>query len=126
MMEELIARLEKADAGSRSLDWDIHLRDGPDGVGAYGDHPAYTTSLDAALTLVPSDVDYVHILVNRPGAFMVYTAPTESTNTGKAAVGRLVTSDPHDSHTISAATPALALCIAALKARQAAMVPERT
>jgi hypothetical protein len=45
--------LEKAEGPSRDMDWAIHCRNGLDGVGSYGNHPAYTASFDAALTLVP-------------------------------------------------------------------------
>lgn len=56
-MSELIALAERVEAATgpdRNLDMMIHGRDGPDGIGAYGDHPAYTASLDAAMTLIPS------------------------------------------------------------------------
>ncbi len=65
--EELIAELEQAAEGSRELDIDIHKALGwelaPPEAGCTwwntngdtfnGDTPHYTTSLDAALTLVP-------------------------------------------------------------------------
>jgi hypothetical protein len=49
----LADRVQSADGPDRSLDWEIHLRNGLDGVGAYGAHPAYTASLDDAVKLVP-------------------------------------------------------------------------
>jgi hypothetical protein len=49
---ELAERCEKATGPDRALDWEIHCCNGLEGVGAYGPHPTYTASLDAALTLV--------------------------------------------------------------------------
>ncbi len=51
----LADRCEKAIGPDRALDWEIHLRNGVDGVGMYGAHPAYTASIDAALMLVPEE-----------------------------------------------------------------------
>lgn len=52
-MTEQSNACEKANGPDRALDWEIHLRNGLWGVGMYGSHPAYTGSVDAALTLVP-------------------------------------------------------------------------
>ena len=49
---DIIDRLEKADAPDRTIDWMIHVMDGLDGVGSYGNHPAFTASLDAAIALL--------------------------------------------------------------------------
>ena len=72
--------------------------------------PAYTASLDAALTLVPVDADFVHLLKHKDAE-------------GWAAVGRLVTSDRDDKGTVRAPTLPLALVIAALSARAALATP---
>ena len=103
-MTDLIARIESADGPDRELDWAIHMRDGLLGVGMYGDHPLYTASIDAALTLVPV-CHYMH----------VYTPY------GEVLQGYAVVSDRDDGplFTSIAATPALALAAAALKARGA-------
>lgn len=140
-MKELIERLEKAEAGSRELDWAIRGHLGlveipievvfgrNDGcwarrvdeqiidIGSFMDSgatssdvylPRYTTSVDAALTLVPDE----------------WTAWEVASRGGKrkfrAEVSRL--RDPSDYGSEEgeyghASTPALALCIAALKAR---------
>lgn len=52
-LEELAARVEALQGPNRAADWQVHLRDGLDGVGMYGDHPHYTASIDAAMSLVP-------------------------------------------------------------------------
>lgn len=99
---ELIERLEKATVPDRALDWEIHLRNGVEGVGAYGRHPTYTTSVDAALTLVPPH----HLWSLRQGI------------EARAIVWMLETDyderDPPTGYTTT--FPAMALCIAALKA----------
>ena len=100
-MDELIARIEAASGGSRELDWEIHLRDGLDGVGAYGAHPYYTSSIDAALTLVPDGFDWT--LGHTNGGLTIH-----------AEVG-----GRGDEYLRFGATPALALCAAALRARAA-------
>lgn len=53
MADELkLAELcEKADGPDRNLDAMIHGRNGPEGVGNWSDAPAFTASLDAAMTL---------------------------------------------------------------------------
>lgn len=123
-MKELIERLEKATEGSRELDCEIAFLDGwrcktIDTIGLcwkkgdwswtqedYEHPPCYTTSLDAALSLVPRGhmwalvctkvvgIEAPHIAVVRPGD-----------------------TDEDSRPTYKAPTPALALCIAALKAR---------
>lgn len=100
-MNDLIAALESAQEGSLELDDRVHalLLDVLPSTAkaareAFGELtvPRYTTSLDAALTLVDGD------------RWTVYSGPA------RAVVGL------HDGH--NGATPALALCIAALKARR--------
>lgn len=126
MMDDLIKRLEKAEDGSRELDAEIWQSSGtmPEGledVGYFPDPakgcmegsiyaaPHYTTSLDAALTLVPEGWE-IQLFKKLNGSkcrlkrvvdyYLV--APMENSEWEE---DRLVT------------TSALALCIAALKAR---------
>lgn len=115
--QDLIARLEKATGPDRELDADICLEVGPyqsdiwernprhrhllqtkdAKLNDWVPFPNYTASLDAALTLVPEG----------------QSAQTTryANHEGGAWVG--------DEDFVRAATPAIALCIAALKARQA-------
>jgi len=99
--DELIGRLEKADGPDRELDEALHEAFGLTFVMEYYTEyateqtrnlsyvPAYTASIDAALTLVPEGCGFVVM--------------------GKAAkIGRKIA---------TAATPALAICIAALRAK---------
>ena len=52
-LAELLERVKAATGPNFALDWDIHLTvRGIWGAGMYGNHPAYTASLDAALALV--------------------------------------------------------------------------
>ena len=105
-MSDLIARLGAASEGSRALDWEIHVRNGLDGVGMHATHPAYTTSLDAALTLVPDGWDWQVEGGTPPMCAMV------SDNGGKF----LIQGD-QEFYAYHKTSPALALCIASLKAR---------
>lgn len=108
--DELIAKLEQATEGSRELDAAIdavarkvptaditanilkhHPREGDLNI------PCYSTSLDAALTLIGQDWDW---------------AIEHDSDEYRASVG-----DPKLSYAHSAPTPALALVIASLKAR---------
>ena len=116
-MDNLIAELERATEGSRELDAliDLALKRGqpykPARIGQFIDD--YTTSLDAALTLVPEGWDWLardgdggHFAnVTRGGIPMMMDK-------------HQFNPDWQDTPTY-AATPALALCIASLKARQA-------
>lgn len=106
-MTDLITALESAKEGSTALDFEIQqfiegwrnigggYREWPDGRRERYDYirpaPAFTTSLDAALTLVDGD------------RWTVYSGPA------RAVVGF------RDG--ANGATPALALCIACLRAR---------
>lgn len=111
--EELIARLEATDHGDRDLDDAIHTAVGgkdPPPEGALWRHtvytlsaPWFTTSIDAALTLVPE-------------------LPRRSINVALEDRGEavaVVTWDGEPCHAVGRAhnQPALALCIAALRAR---------
>ncbi len=53
----LIERLEASEGPNFARDYELHhVRcGGIEGVGMYGDHPAYTASLDAALSLMTED-----------------------------------------------------------------------
>lgn len=99
----LRARLEAAREGNRALDLAICIAlntgrsTNPRNLGA----PAYTSSLDAAMMLVPEGFLWS---VDTLDAF------PEACVAGPGPIGP-------DSY-ISAATPALALCIAALKAQE--------
>jgi hypothetical protein len=109
-MDELIAKLETATGPSRDLDADICLATKrPSGIVRA---PAYTASIDAALTLVPNNAcweihgdykggDQHSAIVWQETAPSYWTIKTES----------------------DAASPAIALCIAALRARAAVLAP---
>lgn len=105
----LIERLEAAEGGSRELDWSIS--------DAFGERhggnvcPIYTTSLDAALALAERALPgYFWEIQICPYTTTVQGA-LESWNEGLAApdVGGVYA---------DARTPALALCIAILKAKE--------
>jgi len=98
-LSALIARLEVATGPDRAIDWEIHLRDGLNGVGSYGGHPAYTESIDATLTLVPDNWSWR--VGNLPSGRGFADLGTQKSLQG-----------------IEGATPAIALCIAALRARE--------
>lgn len=120
-IDALIERLKKATEGSRDFDGEIYRflaapNWQPDVAEqtkvayyrGYAEH--YTTSLDAALSLVPEPriwgVSEGH---KKDGDGKVATAVTHTKRTA-AHYGEI--------HTGIAATPALALCIAALRARR--------
>jgi len=120
MTDSLISRLEQAEAGSRELDAEVFKAIGAPLPSNFGGRklefvecggfwlmpvgnghrvrytpPAYTTSLDAAMSLIPEGWNYC--ITPRNG---VWVRQSEHFPTIHG----------------SAATPALALCIAALKA----------
>lgn len=101
-LSALIARLEAATEGSRELDWAIAVNEG----GEVWNPLYFTTSLDAALTLVPAH----HMWEVRHGI-------------GCRAVVWTLEQD-YDGHSVPVGNtmdqPALALCIASLKARRSA------
>ena len=125
----LIARLEAASEGSRELDRAIHLvvfadfikergmvEDG-DGwrdpqYGAIAPPQDYTTSLDAAITLVPKGWFW------RVGRTSIYAgwALVHKTHPDHGEPGR----NEFGWSKATGTTPVLALCIAVLKARSAA------
>jgi hypothetical protein len=121
---DLIARLEAASEGSRELDEEIahlaHTYQAPDRGDPYGSWPHYTTSLDAARELVPEGMAAdIHI---GPRGFY-NDATIWQPIKGEDDQGRRTTSyKPFEAKSVRDGriyqnTPALALCIAALKAR---------
>ena len=108
-LRELIEQLESAESGSRELDAAIQRAMGPDfplhfsGVGVCN---AFTTSLDAALTLVPEGWSWSLGEMRGIGKFRGWL---NDHNTPDGLAVRHIDAD--------ATTPALALCIAALRAR---------
>ena len=127
-LAELIARLEVATAGSRELDIAVYEAIGwrrkqfsktaptwlcpPDdgkriAIEPFNLLPCVTTSIDAALTLVPEGMEWALSNHGQTGAEQLCWA---------GVFGSPFIGSECDSH---AATPALALCIAALRAREA-------
>jgi hypothetical protein len=111
-MDKLIAKLAAASEGSRALDadvaetqgWSSDADDNWIGPGGAIASPHYTTSLDAALTLVPEG--YLWLLGNT------------GLSDGRGAYRGDVYCHPRGGAIGVSNTPTLALCIAALKARQ--------
>jgi hypothetical protein len=114
-MRDLIARLEAATWPDRTLDAYIKAAaEGFDPTGktlievktftgaAHELVPAYTASIDAALTLVPEGADVE-----------VYFSPREKPHR-RGCVVLTIGRQAYEAHAV---TPALALCIAALRAR---------
>ncbi len=105
-MDDLIARLEAATKGNRKLDYAIYEMVEPDGFRVPAD---FTTSLDAALTLVAEGMYWAvgagKTRVDEPLYGAAIYEPQISDDPKTLAQGQ------------TDATPALALCIAALKAR---------
>lgn len=127
----LAARAEQAQGPDRALDADITLAVNPElgaapweritypsgGASVFADRsdpdnlnvvspPRFTASLDAALTLVPEGWTFTVHSGDDRGPPVAYCVPN---------MGRLPW--PHWVDDINAATPALALCAAALRAR---------
>jgi len=112
-IDALIARLEKATVPDRELDRAIGRAVGVEIVSDYAnglnrvikDIPHYTASIDAALTLVPEGMDWDVNNMTGNGDYRSYvmylSAPGEWTSRSGKAIN-----------------PAIALCIAALKARK--------
>lgn len=101
-MEQLIQKLEAATEGSKRLDYEIWRNTGGAELSDWEDRiwPAYTTSLDAALSLVPEGLSWFAEM-----------------NNGNAHAGAHWPKCDPASQFGHAATAPLALCIAALKAR---------
>ena len=108
-LSDLIARLEKATGPDRELDADIALQfdwtecPGDNWIGPQGEIavPAYTSSIDAAMTLVPKGMEKDF---------------TDLYGVARASVG--INANPGPFYgTHEGGSLAIALCIAALKAR---------
>ena len=105
-LSALIARVEAATGPGRELDAEISKRAGHAVMYWDGEHTArpFTASLDAAVSLVPSGHNWSLDMLCRDG------------NEARTFYGE----HPNEIDTeATGATPALALCAAALKARQA-------
>lgn len=112
----LVERLEAATEGSRELDAEIDLLALDLGWRAERHTrgtPNYTTSIDAALSLVPDNWSIWALMIWRGESSTVTAMETEFKpgfgHAHSGGMGRVET---------KASTPALALCIAALRARQ--------
>ena len=111
---DLIQRLEAADGPDRKLDVAIHLAVGrqrdlyrePSGIEYYLDSgdPHYTASTDAALTLCPSEI-LSWTISDTPGGATATMYDGKFEAWGHPSPGR--------------GNPAIAICIAALRAREA-------
>lgn len=122
-MKELIERIECATGPSRELDLLIEAATNPQYAGAgektldflsrYGRHPKYTASPDAAMTLVPEGWNWMAGERNQ-GRCRAYVNNGELQFAGIGASRRNPNAIWHE---VVAATPALALAAAALKAR---------
>jgi hypothetical protein len=118
---ELIARLEAATEGSKGLDREILEATVKYGA-ALMKAPLYTTSLDAALTLVPGGLCWNvssadNAMVDGKPDATVFGDEVERYQPGWPDAPPDIVREPYEHH--EAATPALAICIAALKARAA-------
>lgn len=123
-MNDLIAKLEAATEGSRELDLRISYEINPPRYAitaepveldvwlAEGGARSYTTSLDAALTLVPEGWRWT---VANPG----YDKGVYQGGRALADLHHPLSSGGGPNAKAFGATPALALCIAALRARAA-------
>ena len=113
---DLIAKLEAAEGPSRELDAEIAAGEGwtrfseywlsPSGRQRQYHPPAYTSSLDAALTLVPEGGDAI-----------IYTSSPRNRERPQVELYRLVRKPQGIQIRVQAATLSLALCIAAIRAR---------
>lgn len=121
-LDSLIERLENAKEGSRELDQAIldalYQQHGdaayewllPDGNGAAIKPFPFSTSLDAALSLLPEGAGWAvyGFWMDNPPTQYSFSAKIE-TNDGRIVTGNFQATAP---------SPAHALCIAALKARE--------
>ena len=119
--EELIAALEAATEGAWELDAQIadvlNLRL-PAGIPSWEWPPRYTASLDAALTLVP-DIEAPMSPAGRWPATVDIRRQDNGTGWVSIRATDATPDEADDELCVEAggATPAIALCIAALKAR---------
>lgn len=124
-MTDLIAELERSTEGSKDLDMKIFWLQFPEyerGKQAIWHCPDYTTSLDAALTLVPRG--WRRKILDWPDGIGPEKGGAKLEWLDSDGIKRPV-AIPREGW-IWAATPALALCIAALKARQSQEVERET
>ena len=108
-LQALIARLERATGPDRELDnaiWALLGQPLPDDPAGWP--PLYTASLDAAMTLLPKGEDWAEWSI---GFGFIG---------GQARARIWIGDELSDGQKNVGATPAIALCIAALKARSAA------
>lgn len=125
-MDDLIERLERAQASSRELDIEICVALGKSRLDpGFQTAPPYTLSIDAAVTLVPEDWYWEVALgvegsagsICGPGPYWSETYPKDFD------FGRLLTERgvlDYDGVFLSGArNPAMAICLGALKARRA-------
>lgn len=105
MTQKLSARVEALEGPDRSIDAQIYfaITNGV-GCGMTQDAPRYTASLDAAMALVPEGYGWRLWVPN-------------STALASISVTMWGNGRSYAPHETTAATPALALCAAALKAR---------
>lgn len=114
---DLLARLEAAGEGSRELDAGLLMEECNHDKGLFNQYchssgiPHYTTSLDAALTLVPEG--HAWCIESEDDGLVSNIRPC-ATVRPKSGNGK---SGPDEEIMYFGATPALALCIAALRAR---------
>jgi hypothetical protein len=136
-LHSLAARAEAAEGPDRELDmiiaeavgW-VHRSGAPYPHVLAWERPAYTASLDAALTLVPEGWQVAALEQNwRTGLWRAQLIPVPSATLIAAFDrGETVgwnTADAPDSGTGGIVTPALALVAAALRARAALTTPEK-
>ena len=106
MTQTIIDKLERADGPDRNLDAMIHFHvTAGIGCGMAQDAPHYTSSIDAAMKLVP---DREFICIDGPRRYL--HIPTPVPNYWRACLGYT------KSGQVWAKTPALALAAAALRA----------
>lgn len=111
--QELIERIEGASGPDRAIDFAILCLVDPRAskTGILPGDPKFTASLDAAMTLLPGD-DWEWSLEVQAGHL-----PDDDL---ERMIAIVKVGDPSCGWESTAATPALALCAAALKARQTA------
>lgn len=126
---DLISRLEAATGPSRELDAMIHwhIKAGV-GVGMAQDAPHYTDSIDAALALVPttySTAIHANEMEEYPTCWLVEKVEQELFSARVDYIPTYNVEPPPIGEGTSFLTPALALCIAALRAGEASSPPFR-
>ena len=108
-MQELIERLEKAEGPSIDIDWHIYRFLTPKDEQSWVRPPAYTSSIDDALTLLPAGC-----------VLETLSQGTDEPSTWRVILWhlkQLIGKNPQTRHRAKHRTPAIAICIAALRAR---------